>query len=122
MKRTFFIVKKPVISSGNEDRRSHTNDNDVNRTDPNLEDRENKFGAQIDTKYVNRVPLKYFCDLEKINFPTKIDLEICCTLQTEMKKLFESKNRLLPQLRQTQKLFFLEGHSYNMSRFFLQKI
>ena len=59
-------------------------------TDENLDERIEKFGVQIDDKYVYSIPLKYFCGLGKINFPTKIDLKIRCTLETEMKKLFES--------------------------------
>ena len=47
---------------------------------------------------VYRIPLKYFCGLGKINFPTKFDLKIKCTLETEMKKLFESK-KMLKQLK-----------------------
>ena len=85
--------KKPVIIAGDNDRRIHNKDNKMLRTDENLEDREDKFGAQIDSKYVYRVPLKHFCDLGKLNFPTKIDLKIRCTLQTEMKKLFEPKKK-----------------------------
>ena len=61
------------------------------RTDDNLEDREDKFANQIDSKYVYRIPLKYLCDLGKINFRTKIDLKIRCMLQTNMKQFFESK-------------------------------
>lgn len=48
---------------------------------------------QIDSKYIYRVPLKYFCNVGKINFP-RIDLKIRCRLQTEMKKLFESKKNV----------------------------
>ena len=65
---------------GNEDRRSHNNDNETIRTDANTENREYRFAGQIDSKYVYRIPLKYLCDLGKINFSTKIDLKICCTL------------------------------------------
>ena len=91
MKKDLLYSKKVVIISGNEDRRSHTNDNEVQRTDLNLEVREDKFGAQIDNKYVYRATLKYFCDLGKLKFLTKIDLKIRYTLQTDIKKLFESK-------------------------------
>ena len=35
--------KKPAIIPGNEDRRSHNNDNEAFRTDDNLEDRGDKF-------------------------------------------------------------------------------
>ena len=87
--------KKPVIIAGSNDRRIHNTENKVYRTDHNLEDREDKFGMQIDAKYVllKYVLLKYFCELAKINFPTNIDLKIRCTLQMEMKKLFESNKK-----------------------------
>ena len=48
----------------------------------------------MDPKYVYRIPLKYLCDLGKINFPTKIDLKIRCTLRTNMKQLFESNEKV----------------------------
>ena len=70
------------------------NDNKVYRTVDNLEDQEDKFGTQIGAKYVSGVLLKHFCDLEKINIPIKIDLKIRCTLQTEIKKLFELKKKV----------------------------
>ena len=94
IEKDLLYSKKPVIISGNKDRRSHNNDNEAFRTDDNLEDREDKFAAQIDSKYVYRIPLKYRCDLGKIKFPTKIDLKIGCTLQTNMKQLFESKKKV----------------------------
>ena len=94
IEKDLLYSKKPVIIPGNEDRRSRNNDNEVFRTDDNLEDREDKFANQIDSKYVYRIPLKYLCDLGKINFPTKIDLKIHCTLQTDMKQLFESKKKV----------------------------
>ena len=78
-----------MVYTPNHDRRVHSLDNDGQRTDNNLEDRIEKFGLQIDDKYVYRIPLKYFYGLRKINFPTKIDMKIRLTLETEMKKLFE---------------------------------
>ena len=45
-------------------------------------------------EHVYRIPLKYFKDLGKINFPLKIDFRIKCQLQTEMKILFKSKKVL----------------------------
>ena len=85
--------KNLVIIAGGNDIQIHNNVNEVYKTDFNLKDCQDKLGAQIDAKYLYREPLKYFCDLGKINFPTKIDLKIRCTLQTEMKKLFESKKK-----------------------------
>ena len=63
-------------------------------TDDNLDERIEKFDVQIDDECLYRISLKYFCDLGKINFPTKIDLNIRCTLETEMKILFESQKML----------------------------
>ena len=45
-------------------------------------------------EHVYRILLKYFKDLGKINFPLKIDFSIKCQLQTDMKRLFESKKVL----------------------------
>ena len=40
------------------------------------------------------MPLRYFIDLGKINFPTKIDYRIKLHLETEMKKSFKSRKVL----------------------------
>ena len=45
-------------------------------------------------EHVYRILLRYFTDLGKINFPTKIGYRIKCHLETEMKKLFESRKVL----------------------------
>ena len=37
---------------------------------------------------VHRVPLKYFTDIGKLNFPVKVDLRFKLHLETEIKKLF----------------------------------
>ena len=41
-----------------------------------------------------RIPLRYFSDTGKINFPTKIDYQIKMFLETNMEKLFESRKVL----------------------------
>ena len=66
--------KNALIYPAKCDRRSHNNDDPTKRIDDNIEDSEEKFAVQIDSKYVFRIPLKYFYDLGKINFPSKIDL------------------------------------------------
>ena len=38
------------------------------------------------------MPLKYFSDIGKMNFPTKIDYRIKLFLETNMEKLFKSRN------------------------------
>ena len=80
IEKDLLYSKKPVIIPGNEDRRSHNNDNEALRTYANIEDREEKFANPIDSKYTYRIPLKHLCNLGKINFPTKIDLKIRCML------------------------------------------
>ena len=40
---------------------------------------------------VHRIPLKYFTDIGKINFPVKIDFRLKITLETDMKIFFESR-------------------------------
>ena len=89
IEKDILFSKKPVVYTPNHDRRSRSLDNDGQRTNDNLEDRIGKISLQIDEKYGYRILPKYFCYLGKINFPTKIDMKICLTLETEMKKLFE---------------------------------
>ena len=95
--------KEEVVIPYNLDRRFHGMVKDANirvihnvvRSDGNFRDREAKFRSQLKDKYVYRIPLKYICDIGKINFPTKIDMKIRLTLETDMKKLFESdKNHM----------------------------
>ena len=57
----------------------------------NIDDRISKFQSQLKDEYVYRIPLKYILDTGKIDFPVKIDFRIKCHLETDMKKLFESK-------------------------------
>ena len=52
------------------------------------------FQNQLKNEYVCRIPLRYFTDLGKINFPTKIDCKIKLFLEADMKKLFESRKLL----------------------------
>ena len=59
--------------------------------DLNIYDRKAKFKDVIKNEYVYRIPLHYFTDLGKINFPTKIDYRVKLHLEKEMKKLFESR-------------------------------
>ena len=42
-------------------------------------------------EHIYRVPLNYFTDIGKISFPVKIDFRFKLHLETEMKKLFESR-------------------------------
>ena len=61
-------------------------------TDLNLEKRISLFKNQLKNEFVYRIPLRYFSDIGKINFPTKIDYRIKVFLKTSMNKLFESRD------------------------------
>ena len=62
-----------------------------NVTDLNIQERITKFHDILSDEHVYRVPLKYFTDIGKINFPVKIDFKFKLHLETEMQKLFESR-------------------------------
>ena len=52
------------------------------------------FQNQLRKEYVYRIPLRYFSEIGKINFPTKIDYRIKLFLEINMEKLFESRKTL----------------------------
>ena len=62
--------------------------------DSNIDDRISLFQEQLKNEYVYRIPLRYFSDIGKINFPTKIDYRIKLFLETNMERLFESRKAL----------------------------
>ena len=62
----------------------------------NIKKRIANFQNLLKNERIYRVPLRYFCDIGKINFPTKIDHRIKLFLETNMNKLFESKKLLAP--------------------------
>ena len=62
--------------------------------DLNIYDRITKFSNQLQNEHVYRIPLRYFSDIGKINFLTKIDYRIKLFLESDMKKLAKSKNVL----------------------------
>ena len=45
-------------------------------------------------KTIQKISLRYFSDIGKINFPTKIDYRIKLFLETNMERLFESRKAL----------------------------
>ena len=73
------------------DRQSYINDNANFITDDNL--------AQIITKVVNkknncRSPPRFLCNIGQVNFPTKLDTKVICTLKTDMNKLFKAAKKV----------------------------
>ena len=63
--------------------------------DLNFDERITKFKEELKNEHVYIIPLRYFTDLGKINSPAKTDFSIKCHLETEMKKLFECRKRLV---------------------------
>ena len=60
--------------------------------DLNIEERIAKFQNQQKNEYVYRIPLCYFTDLGKINFPLKIDFRIKRHLETDLKNYLNQKS------------------------------
>ena len=108
--KTHLYSKKPVyFASETYDRRSHNGANidstglnptqitaakKLHAKDLNIDERISLFQNQLKNEYVYRIPLRYFSDIGKINFPTKIDHRIKLFLETNMDKLFESRKSL----------------------------
>ena len=86
LRKHFLFSKKEVIYTAGVNRRPNNDDTDNKRTDANLDDRIDKFANQIKDKFMYRIPLRYLCGLGKINFPTKVDMKIRITLETDLKK------------------------------------
>ena len=99
--------KEEVVIPYNLDRRFHGMVKEANnrvihnviRSDGSFRDRETKFRNQLKDKYVYSILLKYICDIGKIHFPIKIDMKIRLTLETDMKKLFESDKTIWVTLK-----------------------
>ena len=75
-------------------RRPNNDDTANKRTDDNQQDRIDQFLDQIKNKLTYSIHLSYVCDLGKINFPTKLDMKIRLTLETELKNLFETNMKV----------------------------
>ena len=58
--------------------------NDDNRTDENITERIHKYSAMIRNNRVYRIPLRYFCDIVKVNFSVKFNMNLSCVLETNM--------------------------------------
>ena len=78
----------------------------------------------LKNEHVCRVPLRYFTDLGKINFPAKIDYRIKLHLETEMKKLFESRKLLASKSAiptQDAKIMFIKAPFIQYEQILLDK-
>ena len=111
IQKTHLFSKKPVyFANASYERRNHnaagvslTGLNATQQTatkkqhaeDLNIDDRISLFKDQLKNEYVYRIPPRYFSDVGKINFPTKIDYKIKLFLETDMERLFESRKALV---------------------------
>ena len=110
IQKSFLFSKKPVYYGSTSYNRRNFNSKDLVTTglntaqitekkkqhakDLNIDERISLFQDQLADEYVYRIPLRYFSELGKINFPTKIDYRIKLFLETDMNKLFESRKVL----------------------------
>ena len=87
----------------------------------NIEQRINDFQDMLKSEHVYRVPLRYFCNIGKINFPLKIDNKIKCHVETDMKKLFESKEKVILIGAPDAKIIFTKAPFIQYEQFLLGK-
>ena len=110
IQKTFLLSKKPVYFASASYEKRNYNSRGLDYTglttaqtterkkqyakDLNIDDRIQLFHDQLSDKFFYRKPLRYFSDIGKIKFPTKIDYRIKLFLETDMEKLFESRKVL----------------------------
>ena len=85
---------KQVYLVKNTDRRPHNDNDDADRTDPNLIYRIAQLKNYIFQKHVYRIPLGSIVDLALVNFAFKTDLRIIITLERNLNKLIESNKKV----------------------------
>ena len=108
IKKLLLFRKKKVSYNSSIDRRANNSNTPVDITDEYLNDRTGKFTDVINSEKVYKIPLRYFCNLRKINYPVKINFKIKCNLETETTKLFESKKTVAPITTPDAKIIFTE--------------
>ena len=88
--------KKVKLPAGEERRDEHTAnaENANNRTDDNIDERIQKFQNQLKTDYFYRIPLKYICNLGKVNQPIRFNTKWRITFEQDMQRLFEANTNL----------------------------
>ena len=117
-----FYSKKPIYFNRTTlERRTHNSNTANDITDLNINERIIKFQGQLKNEFVYRVPLRYFTDLGKINFPLKIDFRIKCHLETDIKKLFESKKKVTKVVAPDAKISFIKAPFIQYEQILLDK-
>ena len=90
-------------------------------TDLNIEQRIINFHDMLRSEHVYRVPLRYFCDIRKTNFPLKSDFKIKCHLESNMKKIVDSKKKVTAIGAPDAKIIFTKAPFLQYEQFLLDK-
>lgn len=91
---TLLYSRKKVKLATNQDRQLHSDNSGANRTDSNLTERITKFADVIIKKNGYRFLIIFLSHIRIVNHAIKIDTKITRTLETHLRKLFES-NKLV---------------------------
>ena len=92
--KTMLYSNKPVYLAEGTEIRQHDDNDDDDRTDPNLTYHIKELKNYIFQKHIYRIPLGLICDIGLVNFSFKTDLRFIITLEKNMNKLFESNKKV----------------------------
>ena len=92
--KTMLYSNKPVYLAADTERRPHNDNDDDDRTDPNLTYHIKELKDYIFQKHIYRIPLGLICDLGLVHFSFKTDLRFIITLERNMNRLFESNKKV----------------------------
>ena len=92
--KTFLYQENPVVLTGSKDGRFATSNTAAYWTDANLDARITAFKGYLFKKNYYQVPLELLVDLGLI-FAEKTDTKLVFTLERNMNKLFESKEKVI---------------------------
>ena len=92
--RTGEITIKKILTYSGLNTEQTAEKKKLHAKDRNIDDRITLFQEQLKNEKIYRIAIRYFSDIGKINFPTKIDYRIKLFLETNMDKLFESRKVL----------------------------
>ena len=92
--KTMLYSNTQAYLAKNTDRRPHNDNDNADRTDPNLTYRAAQLKSNIFQKHVYRIPHGSIVDLSLVNFAFKTDLRIIITLERNLNKLLESNKKV----------------------------
>ena len=92
--KTMLYSNKPFYLTGNNTRRPNNDNDEADRTDPNLTYPIKELKSHLFEQWFYKIPLLYLCDLGKVNFAVTTNTKIVLTLERNMNKLFESNKKV----------------------------